>query len=87
MKNPITREKIKALLSSDEVIDAVMAHLNFTVNDDMWNGCTLVAELKEKGRSPHMQLQVRLTRNQYFENYHDKAPVLFIDKNLDITSG
>lgn len=84
--NEITKQKVKELLSSDEVVNAVMANLHFTVNDDMFNGCTLVAEIERPGHSPHMQLQVRLTRSQhnYFTNYHNKSPKFLIDKELNL---
>lgn len=83
-RNESTRQKLKELLSSDAVINSLINHFDATVNDDMFNGCTLVAEITQPGHSPHMQLQVRLTRSKtnYFSNHHNEAPQLLIDKNL-----
>jgi hypothetical protein len=86
-ENEQTIQSIKDMLTSDAVIKEVMAHLHFTVNDDMFNGCTLVAEILQKGCSPHMQLQIRLTRSEsnYFNNYHGKSPKIFIDKAFNLS--
>lgn len=87
MKNQLTREQIKALLSSDVVIDEVMNSLHWIVNDDMMTGATLVAEMKYPECALNdMQLQVRLVvrKPDFFVNYHNKAPHFNVHKNLDL---
>lgn len=87
MKNDLTRQKIKELLSSDSVIDKVMNDLNWIVNDDMMTGATLVAEIKYPECALNdIQLQVRLVvrKIDFYPNHNNKSPHFDVNNKLDI---
>lgn len=87
MENIKTEQKIKELLSGDDVIKTVMSDLNWIINDDMMTGAILVCEMELPGTNVKVQLQVRLTirEQQYFENHRNEKPKFTINRGLDLS--